>query len=215
MGVPGGRLPSSPLQVGLSGPLAAPPAPHHPPPQHRQETTASACRQADNGHPAPSCLHPPPPQGGGTRPSCPDTRCSPGTRCRRGAPTPCTMVAPRDPHHAAGSWGLSQAVPAVQRAPGRAGSRRAWAHGLTARHAAPRLVGRSNTDVAGESHSRGGRRGRHESSELHRRGTGRGCALLATSTPRLRDTSLPRGGPILLAGTHPLPKGSAFTAAWC
>lgn len=129
-GVPGGWLPSSPLQVGPSRPWqpcwlpsTLPPAP--PPPRHQQETTASACRQADNGHPAPSCLHPPPPRGGGTQPSCLDTRCSPGAKKGRthaahnGSPT-----GPVSPRTLAGCAG-SAAHPRTHQQPSCA-----WAHTL-------------------------------------------------------------------------------------
>lgn len=101
-------------------------APQHPSPQHRQETTASACRQADNGHPAPSCLHPPPPQGGGTQPAAPAPATAPQAQGKEGVHPHRTQWQPHGTRVICMEQELLQAVLTVGQVPGHAGGRCAW-----------------------------------------------------------------------------------------
>lgn len=135
-GVPGGWLPSSPLQVGPSRPWqpcwlpsTLPPAPPPPlPGTSRKPQPQPAGRPITVTQPHPACTHhrlgEGAPSPAALTPAAPQAQ-------RRGAPTPHTTAAPRDPCHPA----LSQAVPAVQRTPGRTSSHHV--HGHTCSWCAP------------------------------------------------------------------------------
>lgn len=237
-GVPGGWLPSSPLQVGPSRPWqpcwlpsTLPPAPPPPPGTSRKPQPQPAGRPITVTQPHPACTHHR--LGEGAPSPAALTPAAPQAQSKEGAHPRRTQRQPHGTRVTPHSRRLCRQCSAPQDAPAAIMCMGTHAPGVPpAHHAAPRLVCTSNTDVAGESHSRwGGRRGWHERSELNTHGPGKGCLCCCHSCPAwghvatwpghcwpqvllgCRDTSLPwQSHP---TGWHPpTPQRSSFHSSF-